>query len=98
LTGRDGEAHPHEVDQRFGEDALRNGDAAAARDRFVAAHEDAIALGDGYVPEQYEALYGIARADWSLGRIDEAIAGFEALLDARDLPSSVSRVTLRTWL
>jgi tetratricopeptide (TPR) repeat protein len=50
------------------------------------------------VPEQYEALYGIARADWTLGRTKDAIAGFEALLDAHDLPSSVSRVALQTWL
>ncbi|MFL6139278.1 MAG: helix-turn-helix domain-containing protein [Frankiaceae bacterium] len=98
VTGRDGEAHPHEVDQRFGEVALRNGDAAAARERFAAAYEDAVALGDGYVPEQREAQYGMARADWTLGRINEAIAGFEALLRADDLPSSVRRVKVQTWL
>ncbi|MFL6137586.1 MAG: helix-turn-helix domain-containing protein [Frankiaceae bacterium] len=98
VTGRDGQVHAHEVDLRFGEVAFRNGDPATARERFVAAYEDAAALGDGYVPEQREAQYGIARADWSLGRQGDAIAGFEALLDAHDLPSSVSRVALQTWL
>jgi transcriptional regulator with XRE-family HTH domain len=98
VTGRDGAVHAHELDLRFGEVALRNGEAAAARERFAAARDDAVALGDGYVPEQYEARYGVARADWTLGRQGDAIAGFEALLEAHDLPSSVSRVALQTWL
>jgi tetratricopeptide (TPR) repeat protein len=98
VTGRDGKVHAHQIDLRFGEVALRNGEAAVARERFVAAYEDAVALGDGYVPEQREAQYGIARADWALGRMGDAMAGFEALLEADDIPSSVSRVTLRTWL
>ncbi|MFL6138769.1 MAG: helix-turn-helix domain-containing protein [Frankiaceae bacterium] len=98
ITGRDGQVHAHEVDLRFGEVALSNGDPRTARERFAAAYEDAVALGDGYAPEQREAQYGLARADWTLGRVKDAIAGFEALLEAHDVPTSVSRVALQTWL
>jgi transcriptional regulator with XRE-family HTH domain len=98
LTGRDGNVHAHEVDLRFAEVALQTGDPTTARERFAAAYEDAVALGDGYLSEQYEARYGLARADWTLGRASEAIGTFEALLIAHDLPSSVSRVALQTWL
>ena len=98
VTGRDGQVHAHEIDLRFGEVALRNGEAATARERFAAAHADALALGDGYAAEQYEALYGIARADWTIGRQREAITGFEALLAAQDLPTSIDPVSLQTWL
>jgi transcriptional regulator with XRE-family HTH domain len=98
LTGRVGEVRTVEVDLRFGEVALRSGDPATARDRFAAAHEQVVALGDAYTPEQYEARYGLARADWALGRHRDAIAGFEALSALPDLPSSIDRFTLQVWL
>ncbi|MFL6138765.1 MAG: hypothetical protein ACJ74O_13320 [Frankiaceae bacterium] len=68
----------------------------AARDRFAAACEQAVSLGDAYLAEQHEALYGLARADEALGRLGDAIRSFEALLAARHLPSSVNRLKVMT--
>jgi transcriptional regulator with XRE-family HTH domain len=97
MTGL-GDVRTVELDLRFAEVALRSGDPATARGRFGAAYEQAVALGDTYAAEQYEALYGVARAEEALGNLDAAIAGFEHLLVARDLSSSVNQVTLRVWL
>jgi transcriptional regulator with XRE-family HTH domain len=97
LTG-EGDIQIVELDLRFAEVALRSGDPASARERFVAARLQTLAMGDAYAAEQYEALYGIARADAKLGRLRDAIVGFEALLAARELPSSVDRMTVRIWL
>src|SRR4051794_13408155 len=98
TNGRGGDLRTIELDLRFAEVALRSGDRTTARDRFAAAHEQAIAMGDAYAAEQHEALYGLARADEALGNLDAAVANFEVLLAADDLPSSVNRVTVQMWL
>ncbi|MFL6138226.1 MAG: helix-turn-helix domain-containing protein [Frankiaceae bacterium] len=98
TTGRGDEGRTVELNLRFAEVALGSGDPTTARERFAAAHEQAVVMGSAYDPERYEALLGLARADEALGRLDDAIAEFEALLDARDLPSSVSRVTVAVGL
>jgi transcriptional regulator with XRE-family HTH domain len=98
TTGRGGEGGGVELDLRFAELALRSGDPAAARERFAAVYREAAARGDVYAPEQYEALYGLARADEALGHLGDAIRAFETLLLARDLPSTVNRTSLRIWL
>ncbi|MFL6138771.1 MAG: helix-turn-helix domain-containing protein [Frankiaceae bacterium] len=98
TNGRGGDLRSVELDLRFAEVALRTGDPASARDRFAAAHEQAIALGDGYVAEQYEALWGLARAFQALGQYREAIVVFEALLAERELPSTVHPVTVQMRL
>jgi transcriptional regulator with XRE-family HTH domain len=98
LSGRGGEARTLQVDLRFAELALSVGDPASARDRYAAAHEQATALGAACAAEQHEALFGLARADEALGRLDAAITEFERLLAASNLPSSVNRVTVKVGL
>jgi tetratricopeptide (TPR) repeat protein len=98
ATGRSDEGRGVELELRFAEVALRTGDPAAALERFAAAHEQAVALGQPYDPERHEALWGLGRANEALGRYREAIVIFEALLATRDLPSSVNPLTVRMWL
>ncbi|MFL6139082.1 MAG: helix-turn-helix domain-containing protein [Frankiaceae bacterium] len=98
TTGRGGEARTLDVDLRFAEVALSVGDAVSARDRYAAAREQAVALGDAFVPEQYEGLFGLARADEALGDLTAAVHAFETLLAAPDLPSSVNRATVKVGL
>jgi tetratricopeptide (TPR) repeat protein len=97
MTGS-GDVRSIELDLRFAEVALCSGDPATARARFAAAHARAVALGDAYATEQHEALYGLARADEALGDLTAAIHGFERLVAAPGLPSSVNRTSLRIWL
>src|SRR4051794_33304425 len=98
VSGCGREARTIEGDLRFAELALSVGDAVSARRRYAAAHEQAAALGTACTAEQYEALHGLARADEALGDLDAAVTGFERLLAARDLPTSVSRLSVQVAL
>lgn len=96
-TGRGGPGYETvELDLRFGELALREGDAQAALERFVKVQ----ALAEQETLEQVgaHAKWGAARARESLGDLESAIADYEILVRDQMLPDDLNRVTIETAL
>lgn len=90
LTGRGGtDVEELETELRFAELALRNGDAAAAGERF--AKVLATAERGGYEDVADDALWGLSRAQEGLGQLETAIQGFETLIRQPRLATTVSR-------
>jgi tetratricopeptide (TPR) repeat protein len=85
-----------DLDLRFGELALRSGDAAAALERFTEIL--ALAQRNGAREVEFEALWGRARALESVGSLDAAIGAYEALSRADTLPAGLLKEVVLTAL
>jgi len=85
-----------DLDLRFGELALRAGDAVAALERFNEIL--VLAQGSGARDIELEALWGKARALESVGSIDLAIGAYETLSRADALPPGLLKEVVLTAL
>lgn len=96
-TGRGGLRDTNlDLDLRFGELALRSGDPEAALERFTDIV--AVAQRGGLRDLELEALWGRARAQESVGSLDQAITGYEALAREEWLPAALQREVVLTAL
>jgi tetratricopeptide (TPR) repeat protein len=95
-TGLGGPDESSELDLRFAEMALRNGDTAVARERFAALITTAEER--NWTELGVEARWGLARTQEAQGHLETAIDGYEALLAEARLSGSVSRARVATAL
>lgn len=86
-TGLGGPDESTELDLRFAEMALRNGDADAAAERFT--HVLQLAQERNWSQLGIDARWGLARTKEAQGRLEEAIGGYEQVAAATELPDAM---------
>jgi tetratricopeptide (TPR) repeat protein len=97
LRGEGGSADDSlDLDLRFAEIALRNGDSQAADERFTAIANSAQAQQSPRL--RLGACWGLARTREAQGRLEEAIEGYEGLLAEPQLSGLLRHVTIETAL